>query len=144
MVDGGPNPYGLTYTLGLQGQGTPRANPKGGGLEGFIAIGRELGARTLEIYEPWLAALSDDALAALRARLGDHGMTPIVSSGLQSADIESCIRSAHLIGAGLIRFALTPILCGDRNAAGGPRGGVGATRRATARPHRPHAGRSAL
>ena len=25
----GLNPYGLTWTLGLQGRGTPRANPDG-------------------------------------------------------------------------------------------------------------------
>ena len=36
--------------------GTPRANPNGRGLEGFIEIAEELGARTLEIFEPWLAA----------------------------------------------------------------------------------------
>jgi sugar phosphate isomerase/epimerase len=118
MFDIGLNPYGLTYTLGLQGQGTARANPHGGGLEGFIAIGREMGARTLEIFEPWLARLSDDERAALRARLADLGMIPIISSGLQNADIDSCIRSARALGAKLIRFALTPILCGDRNAAG--------------------------
>jgi sugar phosphate isomerase/epimerase len=118
MFQVGLNPYGLTYTLGLQGQGGPRANPHGGGLEGFIAIGGELGARTLEIFEPWLARLSDAELAALRSRLGDLKMTPIVSSGLQTADIDSCIRSARGLGAQLIRFALTPILCGDRSAAG--------------------------
>ena len=36
MLDVGLNPYGLTYYLGLQGRGTPRANPGGRGLEGFI------------------------------------------------------------------------------------------------------------
>ena len=118
MFQVGLNPYGLTYTLGLQGQGSPRANPRGGGLEGFIAIGSELGAATLEIFEPWLAALDDSALAALRARLAGLGMTPIVSSGLQTADIDSCLRCAEALGAALIRFALTPILCGDRAAAG--------------------------
>jgi sugar phosphate isomerase/epimerase len=135
MFDVGLNPYGLTYTLGLQGHGGPRANPKGGGLERFIAIGRELGARTLEIYEPWLAALSDDALASLSARLGEYGMTPIVSSGLQNADIESCVRSAHALGADLIRFALTPILCGDRNAAGARWGELVASVRAKLGPY---------
>ena len=34
----GLNPYGLTYYLGLQGMGTPRHNPNGTGLEGFIAL----------------------------------------------------------------------------------------------------------
>ena len=48
----GLNPYGLTYHLGLQGAGGPRANPKGAGLEGFIAIATELGASVLEIYDP--------------------------------------------------------------------------------------------
>ena len=53
----GLNPYGLTYHLGLQGAGGPRANPSGAGLEGFIAIAVELGARAIEIFDPWLRAL---------------------------------------------------------------------------------------
>ena len=65
----GLNPYGVTYHLGLQGAGGPRANPDGAGLEGFIAIAAELGVEVLEIYEPWLRALSDDELGALRDRL---------------------------------------------------------------------------
>src|ERR1700678_600817 len=65
----GLNPYGLTYHLGLQGAGGPRANPKGMGLEGFIAIATELGARAIEIFDPWLRALDDNELAALRDRL---------------------------------------------------------------------------
>ena len=60
-LDVGLNPYGLTYHLGLQGKGTPRANPDGKGLEGFIAIATELKAKVLEIFDPWLAELSDHA-----------------------------------------------------------------------------------
>ncbi len=48
----GLNPYGLTYHLGLQGAGGPRANPKGAGLEGFIAIAIELGAKVLKSTIP--------------------------------------------------------------------------------------------
>jgi sugar phosphate isomerase/epimerase len=118
MLETGLNPYGLTYVLGLQGQGTPRANPNGTGLEGFIAIAEELGAKTLEIFEPWLAKMSDAELAALRERLKRLGMAPVVSSGLQMGDIASCFRSAHGVGAAMIRFALTPVLCGDRNTWG--------------------------
>lgn len=114
----GLNPYGLTYYLGLQGMGTPRANPHGKGLEGFIALAEELGGRTLEIWEGWLARLGEADLAALRDRLQRLGMTPVVSSGLQNGDIEVCIRAARALGAGLIRFALTPVLCGDRAATG--------------------------
>ena len=39
----GLNPYGLTYTLGLQGRGTPRANPRATGLAGFLSLAAEQG-----------------------------------------------------------------------------------------------------
>jgi hypothetical protein len=60
----------------------PGANPNGGGLEGFIGIAQELGARTLEIFEPWPAAMSGVELRALRDRLERLHMKPIVGSGL--------------------------------------------------------------
>lgn len=116
MLEVGLNPYGLTYALGLQGAGTPRANLEGGGLEGFIAIAEELGARTLEIFEPWLAVLSAEELATLRRRLANLGMTPVVSGGL--TNVERAIRTAELLGAGVIRIGLTPVLCGDRHVLG--------------------------
>lgn len=114
----GLNPYGLAYHLGLQGAGGPRANPKGKGLEGFIAIAAELGAKALEIFDPWLRALSDEELRALRDRLAKLGMTPIVSSGLMMGPFESALRSARLLDARVIRYGLTTVLCGDRHALG--------------------------
>jgi len=114
----GLNPYGLTYHLGLQGAGGPRTNPKGLGLEGFIAIATELGAKVLEIYDPWLRALSDGELGALKGRLAAHGMTPVVSSGLTMGPFESALRSARALDARIIRYGLTSVLCGDRHALG--------------------------
>jgi sugar phosphate isomerase/epimerase len=114
----GLNPYGLTYYLGLQGAGGPRANPRGAGLEGFIAIATELRAKVLEIYDPWLRAMSEDQLRALRDRLAGLGMTPIVSSGLMMGPFESALRSARILDAKVIRHGLTTVLCGDRHALG--------------------------
>ncbi len=114
----GLNPYGLTYHLGLQGAGGPRANPNGAGLEGFIAIAAELGAKSLEIFDPWLRSLSDAELRALSDRLAELGMTPIVSSGLMMGPFESALRSARTLGAATIRYGLTTVLCGDRHALG--------------------------
>jgi 3-oxoisoapionate decarboxylase len=115
----GLNPYGLTYHLGLQGKGTPRANPDGKGLDGFIAIATELGARVLEIYDPWLAELSDDALVDLKKKLSDRGMTSVISAGLNMmGPIESALRSARLLDANVIRLGLSPVLEGSRNAWG--------------------------
>ena len=113
----GLNPYGLTYHLGLQGKGTSRANPHGKGLEGFIVIATELKAKVLEVFDPWLAELSDLQLADLRKRLRDLGMTPVISAGLNMmGPIDSALRSAKLLDAKVIRLGLSPVLEGSRNA----------------------------
>jgi len=118
MLRVGLNPYGLTYHLGLQGRGTSRANPNGRGLEGFIELAQELGARTLEIAEHWLTPFTSAEFADLRRRLDGLDMMPVISSGLQHGNFTTCVRAANGLGAKLIRMALTPILCGDRAAAG--------------------------
>ena len=118
----GLNPYGLTWHLGLQGIGTPRANPNGTGLPGFIALAQELGGKALELWEGWLNPMSDADLADLRAQLDGLGMARVVSSGLQQGDFPQLVRAALALNTPYIRFALTPILCGDR-AAAGPRWG---------------------
>ncbi|HEY8356361.1 MAG TPA: TIM barrel protein [Ramlibacter sp.] len=114
----GLNPYGLTYYVGLQGRGTPRANPSGVGLDGFIDLAAELNSRTIEIFEPWIAELDEPAKQALRKRMEALEMEPVISSALWMGEINSCVASALSVGAKKMRFALTPILCGDRNAAG--------------------------
>ena len=114
----GLNPYGLTYYLGLQGMGTPRHNPNGAGLEGFIALTEELGGKAIELWEGWFKTMSDAELAALKARLDGLGWKRVLSSGLQHCDIDLLIRCATALDAKYIRLALTPILCGDRAAAG--------------------------
>lgn len=115
----GLNPYGLTYHLGLQGKGTPRANPHGKGLDGFIAIATELQAKVIEIFDPWLAELSVAELAKLAARLQGLGMTPVISAGINMmGPLESAFRSAKALNAKVIRLGLSPVLEGSRNAWG--------------------------
>jgi sugar phosphate isomerase/epimerase len=129
----GLNSYGLTYHLGLQGAGGPRANPQGRGLVGFFALGRELGAKAMEIFDPWLRELSEVELAALGARLNEEGVTPFVSWGLTMGPFESALRSARALGATTIRCGLTGVLGGDRAALGDRwLEGVAAVRRALA------------
>lgn len=119
MFQTGLNPYGLTWHLGLQGKGTARANPEARGLEGFIALASELKAKTLEIFDPWLAELSDEQLQSLSQRLKSLGMTPIISAGLNMmGPVESAFRSARALGAKTIRLGLSPVLEGSRHAWG--------------------------
>lgn len=118
-LDVGLNPYGLTYHLGLQGMGTPRINPHGKGLDGFIAIATELNAKVLEIFDPWLAELGDSAIVDLRKRLADLAMTPVVSAGIHGmGPIKTAFRSARLLDAKVIRLGLTPVLEGSRGLQG--------------------------
>lgn len=127
----GLNPYGLTFTLGLQGRGTPRANPAGRGLQGFLALAEEIGAEVVEIFDPWLQELTDAEVRAVADRLAASGAVPVVSAGIDMmGPMEQAFRSARLLGARTIRLGLSPVLCGDRNAWGAKWGELNARIRA--------------
>lgn len=114
----GLNPYGISYHLGIHARGTPRANPDPAGIEGFVDLAEGVGARVVELWDSGLAELGEASLATLRTRLESLDIVPVVSSGLQKGDVDACLGYAKGLGAGQVRFALTPILCGDRAAAG--------------------------
>ncbi|TNC73266.1 sugar phosphate isomerase/epimerase family protein [Rubellimicrobium roseum] len=114
----GLNPYGLTYTLGLQGAGTPRANPQATGLDGFVTVAEEIGAKVIEIHNPWLTDLGTAGRHALKDRLAALGLIPIASASLHWEGVDTALRNALDLGATTIRFGLSPVLCGDRNAFG--------------------------
>jgi sugar phosphate isomerase/epimerase len=109
----GLNPYGLTWHLGLQGRGTPRANPRPAGLDGFVAIAERIGAEVIEIHHGWLAEERVDR-AALRARLEARSLTPVIAASLPHGPIEPAIADAAALGATTVRLGLSTTLCGDR------------------------------
>jgi sugar phosphate isomerase/epimerase len=119
MLQIGLNPYGVAYTVGLQGLGTPRVNPHATGIEGFIALAREIGARCIELDHRWLTPLDDTALARLGERLQD---LPRICSFWLSHEpgetLEQAIRCTRGVGARMIRFHLTPVLEGGRARLG--------------------------
>jgi sugar phosphate isomerase/epimerase len=112
----GINPYGLTYHLGLQGAGTPRANPIPLGLRGFLDIAAELHARVVEIHAPWLYALQPPDLEDLRRHLQSLRFIPVISLGPPLHGVEDALRCASALGASTLRLGLTPVLAGDRAA----------------------------
>jgi sugar phosphate isomerase/epimerase len=117
----GLNPYGLTYTLGLQGMGTARANLHATGLEGFLAVADEIGARVIEFHDPWLRELDAAGLAALKERVAGLGAVPVVSAALEWTPAERALENAVALGARVVRMGISPVLCGDRNAFGAAR-----------------------
>jgi 3-oxoisoapionate decarboxylase len=141
----GLNPYGLAYTLGMQGAGTPRANDSPMPMAGFIAIARELGARCIELDGRWLTAMHAGELARLREDLA--GETVICSYWLSQREGETladAVRCTAAIGAGMIRLHLTPVLEGARAAWGARWGEMVAHGRATLRREAPRAADAGL
>jgi len=120
----GLNPYGLAYAVGLQGAGTPRANPSPIGLDGFLAVAGAAGARCVEIHGPWLDGLSSASLDGIRGACEALGAVPVISTGLhwegpvRESPVHNAIAHARAIGATLIRLGLTPVLEGSRAAWG--------------------------
>jgi sugar phosphate isomerase/epimerase len=117
----GLNPYGLTWTVGLQGLGTPRANPEGTGLDGFLRIASEVGAQVVEIFSPWLTDLGPEGRRALRDRLEREGLVAVASASLYGEQVPDLLRNAVDLGVSTMRLGLSPVLCGDRNAYGAAR-----------------------
>ena len=112
----GLNPYGLSFSVGLQGD-----NPASIGLDGFIALVRELGVEVIELDHRWITPLGNEDLARLRERLA--GLTTICSYWLSHTPgetLEQAVRCNTALGATIIRFHLTPVLEGAR-ASWGPR-----------------------
>jgi len=144
MLRVGLNPYGITYYLGLQGRGTPRANPNGRGLNGFLEIAEELGARTIEFHNGWFAGPGEAELRAFRERIERNGMTPVVSLGPPLEGVDTGIAAACAIGARIVRLGLSPVLSGDRAAQGERWPGMVAHARRTLREFAPGAAEHGL
>jgi sugar phosphate isomerase/epimerase len=119
MFQIGLNPYGFSHAVGLQAFGTPRANPDGTGLRGFIRIASDIGAQCFEFDGRWLAPLTNDQLARLAGELPD--VPRLCSYWLQHVSgetLDEAIRASRAIGASTIRMHLTPILEGARAEQG--------------------------
>jgi 3-oxoisoapionate decarboxylase len=117
MLNIGLNPYGLAYTIGMQGAGSPRVNPAPLGMAGFIALARGLGARCVELDGRWLTGVPEVVLRDTGADLTSSGLTVIVSDWLTQTPGETlagAIGSATAVGAALLRLHLTPVLEGAR------------------------------
>jgi sugar phosphate isomerase/epimerase len=117
----GLNPYGLAYTVGLQGAGSARANPQPMGLAAFLELATSLDARCIEVHAEWLNTMTNGDLAALADTLACAEMTPIVSAALRHESgetLEVAIRNARGLGARVIRLGLTPVLEGARASWG--------------------------
>ncbi len=117
----GLNPYGLAYSIGLVGAGTPRANPAPMSMAGFIELALSAGARCVELDGRWLTPLSNTELTRTGEALRDAGAIIICSDWLTHTPGETLgrpIECAIAVGARLLRLHLTPVVEGGRARLG--------------------------
>jgi sugar phosphate isomerase/epimerase len=116
--------YGIAYTTGFVGRGTPRANPYPLDARGFLALAVKLGLSAIEIPFGYVHAEEDeDALRAYVEEAREAGLQ-VISAGLP---IESEPFTQHLalcqrLGIPTVRCVLSSVLCGDRRPIGGLEG----------------------
>jgi len=117
--------WGMTYTLGVQGTGTPRRHPAPLGADAFLDLAASLGLGRVELTAEYVdPALAPARLAAFRARAEAAGVAITLSGpGLDADGSAAALRrafgAAEALGARHVRTTLSGILCGERRLLGG-------------------------
>ncbi len=109
MLRVGPNPYGLTYTLGIQGQ-----SPAPRDALWFTNLAEQMGAASIEFHYHHVAALSDAQIEQLKGRLTRAEIQPVISGPWPIDCLAQGFDLATRLGVKVIRTHLSPVLSGDR------------------------------
>ncbi|CAN5821877.1 sugar phosphate isomerase/epimerase [soil metagenome] len=116
--------YGIAYTAGFMGNGTPRANPKPLTAHQFLDLAAQLGLSSVETHLGYISAQEDEAaLLAFRDRAQELGLQ-FVSAG-PKIDVDAFrqhLPVAAKLGVKTVRCVISGILCGDRRPLGGLEG----------------------
>ena len=116
--------YGIAYTTGLVGHGTPRANPKPVGPNEFLDLAAQKGLSSVETHLGYISPQEDEAtLLAFRDRARDLGLQFVIAG--PKIDVEAFrhhLPLAAKLGVRTVRCVISGILCGDRRPIGGLEG----------------------
>ncbi|NUP98707.1 MAG: sugar phosphate isomerase/epimerase [Armatimonadetes bacterium] len=110
--------YGIVYTLGHAGRGTPLANPQPINLFELLELAAGLGLSTVEL-PPHLLLEAGGSLADLRAAAESLDLRLVVAGRRLSAEtMREELDWAATLGAKVVRCTLSGILGGDRREVG--------------------------
>jgi sugar phosphate isomerase/epimerase len=115
MIKVGLNPYGIAFSLGMQGMGTPRANPRPLTVEQYLELVQDIGSTGIELDAGYYSRLDAARQATVRQAVQVSGWWVVLARFFRPADnYGPTIEMARALGATLIRVSLTTVLCGDR------------------------------
>ncbi len=113
MLRIGPNPYGLTCTLGLHPDSACSKD-----LEWFVGLAENMRAGCIEFEYNQVASLPVEGQKALRRRLEALRIEPVLGAPWTLARVPEAFPVARHLGARIIRTHLSPVLCGARAELG--------------------------
>ncbi len=116
--------YGIAYTAGFAGRGTPRANPNPLNAATFLELATKLGMTAIELPFGYVHPQEDEAsLAAYVQEANERGLR-VVSAGLpiETEPFRRHLALCQRLGITTVRCVLSTVLCGDRRPIGGLEG----------------------
>lgn len=117
--------WGMTYSLGVAGAGTPRRNPSPMSAFEFLDVADRLNVQGVEIAPDLITATGDPTMLAEFRRKTDQTGLAVTLSVASITDPDGTSRAmtaldtADRLGARIVRIMLSTILCGDRRPIGG-------------------------
>lgn len=113
--------FGIAYTAGYVGRGTPRGNPAPLGANELLELTARHNLSSLELPPSFIEANEDEqALRSFRSRADELGIALVVAGPkLETEALRQSIAVAKTLGATTIRTVLSSMLCGDRAPIGG-------------------------
>ncbi|HXF60727.1 MAG TPA: sugar phosphate isomerase/epimerase family protein [Caldilineaceae bacterium] len=113
--------FGISYSAGFVGRGTPRAHPNPIGPLAFLELAARLRLCSVEMPIGYITADEDErTLAAFRDRADALGLRLVVAGpAIEVEPFRRCLALAERLGAQTVRCVLSGVLCGDRSPMGG-------------------------
>ncbi len=113
--------YGIAYTAGFAGRGTPRANPQPLDAMGFLELAAKLRLSAVEVPFAYIHPQEDEG--ALREYVDEAAVRGlrVVSAGLpiEVEPFRQHLARCRRLGITTVRCVLSSVLCGDRRPIGG-------------------------
>jgi sugar phosphate isomerase/epimerase len=116
--------YGIAYTAGFAGRGTPRANPRPLDAIAFLELAAKLGLSAIEIPFGYVHTQEEEAALRTYVEAAQERGLRVISAGLP-IEVEPFRRHLAMcqrLGIPTVRCVLSSVLCGDRRPLGGLEG----------------------